>query len=67
MVLRKSSISWLKEATVLKIFLSSIKTEVAIKFTKKFFFFFFPAENRLGTERVSLEQPIQGLVLTAVW
>ena len=35
--------------TVLQIFLSSIKTKVAIKFPKKPF----PAENRPGTERVN--------------
>ena len=35
----------------LKIFLSSIKTKVAIKFPKKTFFF--SVENWLGTERVN--------------
>ena len=39
---------WLKKLPVLKIFLSSIKTKVAIKFLK----LVFPAENQLGAERV---------------
>ena len=44
MVLRKSLISWL-----LKIFLSSIETKVAIKFPIKNFFFS-SEENQLGAE-----------------
>ena len=44
---RNSSISWLK--ILLRTFLSSIETKVAIKFPK---LFFFPAKNRLGAERV---------------
>ena len=34
----------------LKLFLSSIKTKVALKFPKKLFF---PAENQLGAERLN--------------
>ena len=37
---------------LLKIFLSSIRTKVAIKFPIFFFFFFCFAENWLGVERV---------------
>ena len=36
----------------LQIYLSSIKTKVAVKFPKKLFFSFFCAENWLGAERV---------------
>ena len=43
----------LAKTKLLKIFLSSIKTKVAIKFPKKLYF---SAENRLGAERVK-EQP----------
>ena len=46
-----------KKKKILKIFLSSIKTKVAIKFLENFFFFFFFAKNQLGIERAkSIEQ-----------
>ena len=51
MVLRKISIRWLKKNR-LQIYLSSIKIKVAVKLPKKNFFFFFPAFNRLGIERL---------------
>ena len=41
----------LAKKKLLKIFLSGIKTKVAITFLKQTFFFFF-TENRLGAERV---------------
>ena len=41
-----------KKKKLIKIFLSSIKTKVAIKFPKKNFFF--SAENQLGAERVNI-------------
>ena len=40
-----------KKKKILKIFISSIKTKVPIKFPKNFFFF--PPENQLGAERVN--------------
>ena len=43
----------LAKKNYLKIFLSSIKSKVAIKFPKKPFFF--SAKNRFGTERVKGE------------
>ena len=53
-VLQKSSISWLKKKKkkkLLTIFLSSTKTQVAIKFLKELFFFWGGDDNRLGAER----------------
>ena len=48
--MKKFNQLWLKKQKLLKTFLSSIKTEVAIKFAKKTFFF--STENRLGAEKV---------------
>ena len=44
----------LAKKKILRIFLSSRKDKVAIKFPKRTIFFFFSAENRLGTERVNM-------------